>query len=41
MKHHKEYFIIHSNLDKNCVFINNEILIIIIIFSLFLVMVNK
>jgi hypothetical protein len=41
MKHHKEYFIIHSNLDKNCVLINNEILIIIIIFLLFLVMVNK
>ena len=41
MKHHKEFFVIHSNIDKNCILINNEILIIIIIFSLFLVMVNK
>jgi len=41
MKNHKEYFVINSNLDKNCVCINNEILMFIIVFSLFLVMVNK
>ena len=41
MKNNIEFFIIHSNLDKKCVLVNNDLLIIIIVFLLFLVMVNK
>jgi hypothetical protein len=38
---HKEFFIIHSNIDRKSVIIDNHILIIIIIFLLFLLMMNK
>lgn len=41
MKQHREFFIIHSNLDKKCVLVNNDLLIIITVFLLFLFMLNK
>jgi hypothetical protein len=41
MSNNIEMFIIHSNIDKKSVIIDNQILIIIIIFLLFLVMINK
>jgi hypothetical protein len=37
----KEFFVIHSNIDRKSVIIDNQMLIIIIIFLLFLVMINK
>jgi hypothetical protein len=37
----KEFFIIHSNIDRKSVIIDNQILIIFIIFLLFLVLINK
>ncbi len=37
----KEFFIIHSNIDRKSVIIDNQILIVIILFLLFLVMINK
>ncbi len=37
----KEFFIIHSNIDRKSVIIDNQILIVIILFLLFLVMMNK
>ena len=41
MEQPKEFFIIHSNIDRKSVIIDNHILIVIIIFLLFLVMMNK
>jgi hypothetical protein len=41
MDQHKEFFIIHSNIDNKSVIIDNHTLIIIIIFLLFLVIINK
>jgi hypothetical protein len=41
MTNNIELFIIHSNIDNKSVIIDNHMLIIIIIFLLFLVMVNK
>jgi hypothetical protein len=38
---HKEFFIIHSNIDRKSVVIDNNILVLIIIIILFLIMVNK
>ena len=37
----REFFIIHSDIDRKLVLIDNHILIIIIIFLLFLLMMNK
>ena len=37
----KEFFVIHSNIDRKSVIIDNQMLIVIIIFLLFLVMINK
>jgi len=37
----KEFFIIYSNIDRKSVIIDNQILIVIILFLLFLVMINK
>ena len=41
MDQHREFFVIHSNIDRKSVIIDNQILIVIIIFLLFLVMMNK
>ncbi len=38
---HREFFIIHSNIDRKSVVIDNNILVIIIIVLLFLAMLNK
>ena len=38
---HKEFFIIHSNIDRKSIIIDNNILVLIIIILLFLAMVNK
>jgi hypothetical protein len=38
---HKEFFIIHSNIDRKSIIIDNNILMLIIIILLFLAMVNK
>lgn len=38
---HREFFIIHSDLDRKSVIIDNHILFIVIIFLLFLLVMNK
>lgn len=38
---HTEFFIIHSDVDRKSVIIDNQILFIIIIFLLFLLVLNK